>query len=156
MQSHERKPITGAQLRAARALLRWSADDLAEKTKIGIATLRRAESADGPVGMTAANAASVRAALESAGVIFVEENGEGPGVRLRKNHMTTEPIYIDASKSAVLKHGVTSINCLTLQEAVIAYHNLPPERKEIAKITSGGKVYSASEIERFHYAERAK
>lgn len=84
MQSHERKPITGAQLRAARALLRWSADDLAEKTKIGIATLRRAESADGPVGMTAANAASVRAALESAGVIFVDENGEGPGVRLRK------------------------------------------------------------------------
>jgi hypothetical protein len=57
---------------------------LAEKTKIGIATLRRAESADGPVGMTAANAAGVRAALESAGVIFVDENGEGPGVRLRK------------------------------------------------------------------------
>jgi len=28
--------------------------------------------------------AAIRAALESAGVIFVEENGEGPGVRLRK------------------------------------------------------------------------
>jgi hypothetical protein len=27
---------------------------------------------------------SIRAALESAVVIFVEENGEGPGVRLRK------------------------------------------------------------------------
>jgi len=30
------------------------------------------------------NVAAVRAALEAAGVIFVEENGEGPGVRLRK------------------------------------------------------------------------
>jgi hypothetical protein len=30
------------------------------------------------------NVAAVRAALESAGVIFVEENEEGPGVRLRK------------------------------------------------------------------------
>ena len=37
MQSNERKPITGAQLRAARALLRWSADDLAEKSMIGSA-----------------------------------------------------------------------------------------------------------------------
>jgi hypothetical protein len=28
---------------------------------------------------------ALRRALESAGVIFVEENGEGPGVRLRKS-----------------------------------------------------------------------
>ncbi len=84
MQSSEWKPITGAQLRAARALLRWTADDLAEKSKIGVATIRRAESTDAPLGVTAANESAMRAALESAGVIFVDENGEGPGVRLRK------------------------------------------------------------------------
>lgn len=76
--------ITGAQIRAARALLRWRAEDLATASKVGVATVRRAEGEDGPVGMTAANVAAVRGALESAGVIFVEENGEGPGVRLRK------------------------------------------------------------------------
>ncbi|MGV6873674.1 XRE family transcriptional regulator [Pseudochelatococcus sp. B33] len=31
------------------------------------------------------NRAAIRAALEAAGVIFVEENGDGPGVRLRKD-----------------------------------------------------------------------
>ena len=77
--------ITGAQIRAARALLRWRAEDLANASKVGVATVRRAEGEDGPVGMTAANVAAVRSALESAGVIFVAENGEGPGVRLRKD-----------------------------------------------------------------------
>ncbi|MGJ0507483.1 MAG: transcriptional regulator [Methylocystis sp.] len=84
MQSNDPKTITGAQLRAARALLRWSADELAEKTRVGIATLRRAENVDGPVGMTVANQSIVRAALEAAGVEFIPENGGGAGVRLRK------------------------------------------------------------------------
>jgi hypothetical protein len=39
---------------------------------------------EGPAAGMANNVAAVRAALESAGVIFVDENGEGPGVRLRK------------------------------------------------------------------------
>ncbi len=145
--------MTPAQCRMARAALEISVKELAERASVSTNTIVRLERGEALKDRTIA---AIRAALEAAGVIFVDENGEGPGVRLRKNHMTTEPIYIDASKSAVLEHGVTSINCLTLQEAVIAYHNLPPERKEIAKITSGGKVYSASEIERFHYAERAK
>ncbi len=76
--------ITGTQLRAARALLRWRAEDLAIQARIGVATVRRAEGNDGPLGMTVANEAAIRAALESAGVVFVDENDEGPGVRLRK------------------------------------------------------------------------
>lgn len=84
MQSDDTKTITGGQIRAARALIRWSADDLAKGAKVGVATVRRAEVNDGPVNMTAANEAAIRAALEGAGIIFVDENGEGPGVRLRK------------------------------------------------------------------------
>jgi transcriptional regulator with XRE-family HTH domain len=76
--------ITGAQIRAARALIRWRAEDLAKASGVGVATVRRAELLDGPVTMTGPNAAAVQRALEAAGVIFVEENGEGPGVRLRK------------------------------------------------------------------------
>jgi hypothetical protein len=34
--------------------------------------------------MTAANDAAIRAALEAAGVEFIDENGGGPGVRLQK------------------------------------------------------------------------
>ncbi len=76
--------ITGSQIRAARALIRWTADDLAKASGVGVATIRRAELIDGIVNMTAPNVAAVQRALEEAGVIFVPENGEGAGVRLRK------------------------------------------------------------------------
>lgn len=76
--------ITGAQIRAARGLLRWSAEVLAERSRLGVATVRRAEATDGRPNLTEANAAAVQSALEGAGVIFITENGNGPGVRLRK------------------------------------------------------------------------
>ncbi|MGO9768428.1 MAG: transcriptional regulator [Roseiarcus sp.] len=57
---------------------------MAGKSGVGLATIRRAELIDGETRMTGPNESAARAALESAGVIFVEENGEGAGVRLRK------------------------------------------------------------------------
>lgn len=76
--------ITGAQMRAARALVRWRAEDLAAAAKLGVATVRRAEAEDGRTSLTAANEAAIIMALEAAGVIFIAENGDGPGVRLAK------------------------------------------------------------------------
>jgi hypothetical protein len=76
--------ISSAQLRAARALLRWSAVDLAKASRVGVATIRRVEVIDGDIPVTSANEAALRKALESAGVEFIDENGGGPGVRLRK------------------------------------------------------------------------
>lgn len=72
--------ITGSQLRAARALLRWSAEDLAEKSKIGVATVRRAEASDESPSITEANLYALKCALEAAGVEFT--NGGRPGVHL--------------------------------------------------------------------------
>jgi transcriptional regulator with XRE-family HTH domain len=76
--------ISGAQMRAARALLRWTALDLAKASKVGVATIRRVEVIDGEISATAANQAALRRALEYAGVEFIDENGGGAGVRLRK------------------------------------------------------------------------
>jgi transcriptional regulator with XRE-family HTH domain len=81
-------PLTSAQIRAARALIRWSAEDLARETALSVATIRRAEIAEGEISMTAANDLAVRRALEAAGVEFIDENGGGPGVRLRKRERT--------------------------------------------------------------------
>ena len=78
------KPLTSAQIRAARGLLRWSAEDLAREAALGLATVRRAEVAENETTMTAANDLAVRRALEAAGVEFIDENGGGPGVRLKK------------------------------------------------------------------------
>jgi hypothetical protein len=79
------KTLNSAQIRAARALLRWSADDLARESALGLSTIKRAELAHGETSMTVANDLAVRRALEAAGVIFIDENGDaGAGVRLRK------------------------------------------------------------------------
>src|SRR4051794_5027538 len=77
------KPLTSFQIRAARALLRWSAEDLARESSVGIATIRRAELTEETTSLTAPNDFSLRRALEASGVVFIDENGGGPGVRLR-------------------------------------------------------------------------
>lgn len=78
------KRITGAQMRAARAMLRKTAQDLAEAAKVGVMTIRRAEASDGEVTINAPNEAAIRAALEAAGVVFLDPNGNGPGVALSR------------------------------------------------------------------------
>jgi hypothetical protein len=76
--------LVSAQIRAARALLRWSAEDLARASAVGLTTIRRAELTEQQTSLTAANDLAIRHALEVAGVVFIEENGGGVGVRLRK------------------------------------------------------------------------
>jgi transcriptional regulator with XRE-family HTH domain len=77
-------PLIRQQIRAARALLGWRAQDLARASAVGVATIRRAELAERETSMTTPNDMAVRRALEAAGVEFIDENGGGPGVRLRK------------------------------------------------------------------------
>ena len=83
--------IKSAQIRAARALLRWSAVDLARESSVGVNTIRRAEVAEDGISLTAANELAIRRALEAAGVEFIDENGGGPGVRLRKSPRAKPP-----------------------------------------------------------------
>jgi ribosome-binding protein aMBF1 (putative translation factor) len=79
------KPLTSAQMRAARALIRWSAEDLARETALSVTTIRRAELTEEETSMTAANDLAVRRALEAAGVEFIDDNGGGEGVRFKQS-----------------------------------------------------------------------
>ena len=74
--------ITISQIRAARGLIGWSQVALAKAAGVSEPTIKRIEGGKVPVSDEVRQA--IRAALEAAGVIFVAENGEGPGVRLRK------------------------------------------------------------------------
>jgi transcriptional regulator with XRE-family HTH domain len=76
--------LTGSQLRAARALLGWSAQDLADRSKVGVSTIRRTEVDDGPVRMIQATTDAIIRALEAGGVQLIAENGGGAGVRLAR------------------------------------------------------------------------
>jgi transcriptional regulator with XRE-family HTH domain len=74
--------MTPAQCRAARALLDWRQSKLAEAAALSLSTVVDFERERRSVSDNAK--AEIEAALHAAGVIFVAENGDGPGVRLRK------------------------------------------------------------------------
>ena len=65
----------------ARAALSWSTQRLAIAAGVGLNTVNRFEAGQ---DARVSSVDKMRRALEAAGVIFVDENGEGPGVRLRK------------------------------------------------------------------------
>lgn len=73
--------MTPAQCRAARGLIRLEQLDLCEKSGVSIKTLSDFEA--GKTKPYATTLEKLRAALEAAGVVFIESNGQGPGVRLR-------------------------------------------------------------------------
>ena len=76
--------ITGAQVRAAKALIGWSGNDLAQKAGIGLSTIRRIEGCDGVLEAASVKTLqAIQRALELGGVEFIGSSEEGPGVRLK-------------------------------------------------------------------------
>jgi transcriptional regulator with XRE-family HTH domain len=74
--------ITASQCRAARGLLEWSQQHLAELAQVGVMTVHQLEA--GTSEPRRATLQAIRRAFEMAGVEFIDENGGGPGVRLKK------------------------------------------------------------------------
>lgn len=74
--------MNSVQCRMARAALGWGVRDLAKEAQVAVDTISRLERGEEILPRTLQ---AIRAALESAGVIFIAENGEGPGVRLKKD-----------------------------------------------------------------------
>ena len=70
--------------------------------------------------------------------------------------MSDYKIYVDAGWPATLNDGAGALtDCATLQEAVLAWKRLAPEKKIRATVkVIGGPVYTAKEIERLHYGTR--
>ncbi len=74
--------LSSAQIRAARALIRWSASDLSQASGVGTATLQRMEVMEGVPSGQVRTLLAIKEALEAAGVEFVGTPTENPGVRL--------------------------------------------------------------------------
>jgi transcriptional regulator with XRE-family HTH domain len=77
--------LNGEQIKAARALLGWTASDLAERSGISYPTVQRLDATKGPVGGRHDTVEALRKALEAGGVQFMEAGAVagGPGVALR-------------------------------------------------------------------------
>ena len=74
--------LTVEQIRMARAALGWSFEIMAEKCGVSSRTLRRIESEDGLQKATNANLRLIRETLQAAGIEFIGDEHNGPGVRL--------------------------------------------------------------------------
>ena len=72
------------QIKAARGLLGWSQEAIAKASGVSIPTIKRLEAAGGDLGGRPVTGEKIVAALEKAGVEFIDENNGGLGVRLRK------------------------------------------------------------------------
>ncbi len=73
--------ITSAQIRAARAMLDWSREQLSDNSSVGISALMRLESAEGVPSGSIKTFEAVQKALEEAGIEFIGSPEEGAGVR---------------------------------------------------------------------------
>ncbi|WP_109668952.1 helix-turn-helix domain-containing protein [Mesorhizobium loti] len=77
-----KKDIFPSQLRAARALIGWTREDLASASGLTVRTIARIESSQTIPRQTTIEA--LAEALEAAGIEFIPQNGSGPGVRLSR------------------------------------------------------------------------
>ena len=82
---------TSELIRAARALLRWEQRQLAEASSVSLPTVKRLEAKPGPLSAHTSTLVALTRALEVAGVEFIDENGGGPGVRLRTSQRPKQP-----------------------------------------------------------------
>ena len=71
-----------ASIRAARGMLNWSIVELAEKAGVSVSTVKRMEMA-GPQPLSFDVYAKVRIAFEAQGVSFLDDNGQGAGLRFK-------------------------------------------------------------------------
>ena len=74
--------ITSGQIRAGRALLKWTGADLAERSGVAFSTIMRMETADGTPNGTMKTIEAIKKAFENAGIEFIGSPDDRPGVRL--------------------------------------------------------------------------
>jgi transcriptional regulator with XRE-family HTH domain len=79
--------ISGLQIRAARAALRWTIEELAQKSGLGVRTIKRFEAVDGIPSSRTSTLVELKNALEAAGIEFIGTLDDNPGIRLRSRKM---------------------------------------------------------------------
>ncbi|MGO4675125.1 helix-turn-helix domain-containing protein [Bosea sp. 2YAB26] len=95
----------------ARAALNWSMPELAQKAGVGVNTVNRFEAGQ---DARMSSVEKMQAALSEAGVIFIAENGEGAGVRLRKGFV---PTTVPTASHASLKVSASTVRARAARAA---------------------------------------
>ena len=89
--------ITSSQIRAAKAMIRWSGEDLAAASGVSLSSIRRVEASTGiPQAQSLRTVWALKEALEAAGVEFIGTPTDNPGVRLRTSNTSSNKVKITA------------------------------------------------------------
>jgi len=74
--------VVSAQFRSARHALRWSVQRLADESGVSVRTIKRIEAEDGVPSSNKPNVEALKSAFEAAGIEFIGEPDDGPGIRV--------------------------------------------------------------------------
>ena len=139
------KNVSIRQIKAARALLDWSQEQLAEQSDVSIPTVKRLEAQDGMVGGRADTGDKLRTALEAAGIEFIGESGRGAGVLIRKSVALDHDAVrariddLDAKAEALRHDGSPSPdNALKTMKRAVVKNEATKLRNKLAKAKGGG------------------
>ena len=78
--------ISSRQIKAARMLLGWKGQDLADKSGVGVTTLRRYETQEGIPNANASVIKAIKDCLEGEGIVFSGDPVKSPGVSLNQKN----------------------------------------------------------------------
>ena len=103
--------ITGEQFRAARALLRLEQSEVAEVSGVSLPTIKRLEAASGPISANTGTRDALVRAFNQAGVVFVDDNGQGTGVRFRRpKHAERAKERLDEALEGMARDGIEPLD----------------------------------------------
>ncbi len=92
-----------AQIRAGRSLVGWPARVLADQAGVHITTVQRIERSHSALRGSQKTMEKIRRALEGAGVVFIGDDTDGPGVRLSGRNQSLkaaeQPLRTNQSRS---------------------------------------------------------
>jgi len=96
--------IIGSQCRAARALVQWTREKLAQNSGVEALVIEEFERRINTPGDDVRRA--LREALEEAGAVFIAENGGGIGVRLKFNSSEARRIGVLENEGGIVATDV--------------------------------------------------
>jgi transcriptional regulator with XRE-family HTH domain len=82
--------ISGMQIRSARAALRWTIEELAENSGLGLRTIKRFEAVDGVPPSRTQTLMEVKVTFEAAGIEFIGTPDDDPGIRVRSRKLSSK------------------------------------------------------------------
>jgi transcriptional regulator with XRE-family HTH domain len=155
--------MTPAQCRAARGLLDWTQDDLAAKSRASVVTVRNFENEKSTP--QTGTMVLLEQAFAEAGVEFIDENGGGPGVRLKAERITFEQDDRSADVIDWMDHGrfyahwrgnriAVQVQAVAIDDAAGLTKALPQERsRAFQDHLAEFQAYAADFIQQNHVSD---